>query len=257
MRKLIVHYHLFKNAGTSIDALLKRSFGDNWLTVEFPENLRRNVKDLEAFIRANPHAQAISSHTAQLPLPRIPDVEILPILFVRHPLLRLKSAYSFERKQTHEGVGPNLARVLSFVGYTRALIAIRNRQAFNFQTERFAAAFPRDSGDELTRALRTADTLPFVGVVEDFAHSVARLEQFLAPHFPMFKGEPVRLNVTNPTTAEIDAQLAALKIEMGPRDYERLLDKNANDIILYNKVASARSTGTAPTFAPITRPNNR
>ena len=35
---------------------------------------------------------AISSHTLMMPAPRIAGVEILPIIFLRHPLDRLKSA---------------------------------------------------------------------------------------------------------------------------------------------------------------------
>jgi hypothetical protein len=34
-RMLILHYHLFKNAGTSIDAMLKHNFGKTWAEHEF------------------------------------------------------------------------------------------------------------------------------------------------------------------------------------------------------------------------------
>ena len=53
MTKAIFHYHLFKNAGTSLDASLKENFeaGTEWLTEEFPANYfpwkrldRRGVK---------------------------------------------------------------------------------------------------------------------------------------------------------------------------------------------------------------------
>ena len=35
MRTVILHYHLFKNAGTSVDRLLQRNFPDAWATREF------------------------------------------------------------------------------------------------------------------------------------------------------------------------------------------------------------------------------
>jgi len=34
-RTILIHYHLFKNAGTSLDAVLKENFGDKWITREF------------------------------------------------------------------------------------------------------------------------------------------------------------------------------------------------------------------------------
>nr|WP_029249710.1 hypothetical protein [Microbulbifer agarilyticus] len=49
MRKLILHYHLFKNAGSSIDEILKRSFGDSWLAFDLD---RASAKILPAEMAA-------------------------------------------------------------------------------------------------------------------------------------------------------------------------------------------------------------
>ncbi|AJP72605.1 hypothetical protein [Sphingomonas hengshuiensis] len=235
-RTVIVHYHLFKNAGTSVDGLLRRHFASAWREVEFhgiPP--RRNGAALAGFIAAHPELQAVSSHTAMLPLPEIENVDILPIIFVRHPLLRLKSAYSFERLQQMDSIGPSLARVLPFIGYARALVALGNRQAINFQTERFCANEPPRKGTEIERALRTIERLPYVGLVEAFDESVARLEAYLKPHFPDFQGEPLRLNVTNPTQATVAEQLRALRDEVGARQYAFLTRHNRDDIALFER----------------------
>ena len=40
MRKLVLHYHFFKNAGTSLDTAFKRALKDGeWVTREFPRSL--------------------------------------------------------------------------------------------------------------------------------------------------------------------------------------------------------------------------
>jgi hypothetical protein len=31
-RKVVIHYHLFKNAGTSVDRMLKEIYGERWVT---------------------------------------------------------------------------------------------------------------------------------------------------------------------------------------------------------------------------------
>src|SRR4029079_906891 len=89
-RPIIIHYHFFKNAGTSVDAILQRNFGAGWTSREYPARSTPNAA--REFLVANPQIAALSSHTLPLPPPDIPDAEILPILFIRHPLDRLKSS---------------------------------------------------------------------------------------------------------------------------------------------------------------------
>ena len=50
-RTIILHYHLFKNAGTSIDAILKDNFDEKWVTREFEssnsnKNMASDLTDL-------------------------------------------------------------------------------------------------------------------------------------------------------------------------------------------------------------------
>jgi hypothetical protein len=52
-RTIILHYHLFKNAGTSVDAILKRNFGDKWVTSEFPPMGGNNTALVEEWIIAH------------------------------------------------------------------------------------------------------------------------------------------------------------------------------------------------------------
>ena len=98
-RPVIVHFHLFKNAGTSVDRILQRNFGDRWIEIEGPNNKKLTQDALIDFIRGNPQYDAISSHTAVVSVPQYDDIEIIPIFFYRHPIDRIRSAYDFERKQ--------------------------------------------------------------------------------------------------------------------------------------------------------------
>ena len=114
-RKVLIHYHLFKNAGTSVDAILRRNFGHRWVNTEFPPRAQADHQEaVRRLILDNPNLAAVSSHTLMLPVPEIEGVEVFPILFVRHPLDRLKSAYEFERQQTTATVGSELAKDVRF-----------------------------------------------------------------------------------------------------------------------------------------------
>ena len=95
-RPVLVHYHIFKNAGTSVDVALQRSFGSRWTT--FEGSHARDVQtsgQLGRFLQDRPEVCAVSSHLARPPLP-FPGCR--PIAFLRHPLLRARSVYEFVRR---------------------------------------------------------------------------------------------------------------------------------------------------------------
>ena len=95
-RKVIIHYHIFKNAGTSIDRMLKESFSERWANYDKPEPTSKiSPAELEEFILDNPDLMAVSSHHAVPPLPD-KHLEVYPIILLRHPIDRAYSAYLFE-----------------------------------------------------------------------------------------------------------------------------------------------------------------
>ena len=201
-RTIILHYHLFKNAGTSLDVILKRNFGARWVTAEFAGEGVGNTAAVVDWIQANPQAVAFSSHTAQGPLPQIDGVKIISVMFLRDPLDRIRSAYQFERYQGVETWGAKLAASTDFAGYVRARLARPgDRQCRNFQTYRLALLAPpsppggqNGPEPELGRALRALATLSFVGLVAEFDRSGAQLARLVQSDFPAFHWASVRAN---------------------------------------------------------------
>ncbi len=186
---LVLHYHLFKNAGTSVDEILVRNFGPLWATEEFPPcGMKSNVAAVETYLRGRPDLVALSSHTALLPVPDLGGRKVIPVLFIRHPIDRLKSAYEFERRQGADTFGSRLAKESDFAGYLRGLLASpQNRQARNFQAHRLAFNDSPEVGREEERALRTLGSLEFVGLVEAFEASMQRLVALLRTYFAEFR----------------------------------------------------------------------
>ena len=236
---LLLHYHLFKNAGSSVDEMLRQNFGSRWVEAEFHgSGQRSNVAHVEAFLRSRGDLLAFSSHTALLPLPELDGRRVLPILFIRHPIDRLKSAYTFERKQNADTFGARLARTADFAGYIRELLSSpNNRQARNFQACRLAFHEPAEGGTEHERAMRTLDRLPFVGLVEAYDLSLERLRETYGPLVPELRVISVRKNVTRAEPKPIEAKLQEIQRELGDQLYADLWAANASDIELHRHLS--------------------
>jgi hypothetical protein len=236
VRPLIFHYHFFKNAGTSIDEMLQQNFGARWTTHEFRVPRCDNAAAVSGFVCSHPHLAAISSHTAIPPPPQIPGIEIFPIIFLRHPLDRLRSAFDFERQQAADTFGAQLARTNDFAGYVRELLNGHYRQARNFQTFCLARSEPGKIKTELDRALRALQSLPFVGLVEAYDESVARLESLLRPRFPHFRARRVHANIAPARPHALAERLDAVRSSLGPELYREVCAANMNDTTLYDWV---------------------
>jgi hypothetical protein len=223
-RTIILHYHLFKNAGTSLDRILKRNFQDRWVTAEFPMKGDDNSALVADWIRANPDAVAFSSHTAIGPVPQIDGVNIVSVLMLRDPVARIRSAYRFERKQEAATWGAQLAKEHDLEGYVRTRLARANdRQCRNFQTHRLAALIPGD-GPELDRARTGLQALSLVGLVEDFDGTMTRLDALIRSDFPDFTWDSVQANTSSaePGTEGTGTDLETL-----------LTQENADDLAVW------------------------
>jgi hypothetical protein len=233
MRKVILHYHLFKNAGTSVDAILTDAFPGKWLTTEFESNW--NSKEVGGWIAANHDHIVFSSHTAQLPVPRLANTEIIPVIFVRHPLDRIRSSYIFAQKQTFDAPHVHLSRRASLAEYVRIrLDTPRDRQCRNAQTARFGRYRPGRPASELDRALQAVTALPFVGVVECFDESIRKMAVVLQRTFPAFRAVAVRKNVSTEPGTSLAERLELLRREIGDSLYAELTEANMEDIRLHH-----------------------
>jgi hypothetical protein len=225
-RVVILHYHLFKNAGTSVDRILQENFPGKWVTAEFPRmpGPAGNTELVKQWIIDNPEAIAFSTHTAIGPIPEVPGVRIISVLFLRDPIERIKSAYRFERQQLADTMGARLARENDLEGYVRARLAIPNdRQCRNFQTERLASIVP-GTADEFERASNALALVSFVGLVSKFALSLEKLENLVRAHFPTFVAQSVHANKSKNNENPTDRESAQLR--------QKLEEANKNDLKL-------------------------
>lgn len=244
-RPVIVHFHLFKNAGTSVDTILERNFGERWIEIEGPNNRKLDPEDLIAFIRDNPQYEAISSHTAVVSVPEYEDVEIIPIFFYRHPIDRIRSAYDFERKQDAQTPGSIKAKEGDFKYYMDWRLTTPNPwQVSEFHAFRLKDFHTFTPNKQLqlfeSRARAALEALPVVGLVETFDDSMLQFQALIQNHFPDFKAMNVHANVTA-EKHNVEANVAKFAERIGGDIYQKLLSINEMDLALYKAVKSRLS----------------
>jgi len=216
-RTIILHYHLFKNAGTSIDSILKENFGDRWVTKEF-KNSPNTTPDVEQWILDNPNAVAFSSHTMNGPLPKIEGTEIISIMMLRNPIKRIISAYKFERMQNANTWGSQLARQLSFEEYVVTRLKESNdNQCRNFQTDRLATLRPGEESS-IRRAMSALDDITLIGIVEHFDKSLEKIALKIRETFPDYDYESTHSNKSKLFDFELSPALDQLLEECNKAD---------------------------------------
>lgn len=240
-RHVLVHFHVFKNGGSTIEAILDREFGSRFATVHGSHaSSSLDSLDVAAFLDAHPEMAAFSSHHVRYPLPDIRRTVLFDCCFFRHPLDRLQSVYSYLRAEPPDlGIDDPILRLAQSTRpreFMMKLIEEAPHFVGNAQTLLIASggAFtrPLDESD-LARALESVRRMALPGVVENFDESLVAAEHFLGPAFPRLRLHYVARNVTRPVVRGLGQRLDELKGLWGGDVYEQLLRLNRLDLELW------------------------
>ncbi|MCW3475606.1 sulfotransferase family protein [Limobrevibacterium gyesilva] len=255
-RTALIHYHIFKNAGTSVDSLLAGYFGSSWAAFEgaTPVDIV-DARRLAAYLAAHPDIRAVSSHLARPPLPAR---GCAPIVFLRDPIDRARSVYRYlAQDPTQPGAGIAAAR--SFAGFVAwALdepdgggVVIRNYQVIHLSAASFRTPHiwhTHATASDLRKARALLRSWPAFGIVRRFADSLRWFDRAYGTRFPgLFAGE-VHANSTNPAFRSERDEWDRASDELGPALFQRLLDANSLDLELY-QWALSRFRAAAPAAA--------
>ena len=218
-RFVIVHYHIFKNGGSTIEAILEREFGHRFATLhDTTASATLNSRHVASFLRRHPQISAISSHHLRYPKPAIRHTIVFDCCFLRHPLERLDSIYHYLRTIAPLDAVSHRARQMTAREFLCHLANESPHMVSDVQVTQLACAgaFTRPAHPEdLERASAILSDMAIPGVVEMFDESLVAAEYFLRPAFPGVKLQCVATNVSRP------GKLASI----GPRDrQERLVD---------------------------------
>lgn len=259
-RSIIVHFHFFKNAGTSVETILQRNFrgcfrkqfmiyepGD--ATQTFPASA------LIPVLEKHPGIRAISSHTICFPLPDREDWKFFPLVFIRHPMDRILSMYNFEKQQKADTPGARIARNTDAGEYVLSRLAspqertLRNYQAWMLAGKDEAGL---DADSLFRKSAAAVGALPAVGVVDQFARSIELMSQWLKPSFPGLKMEPVHRQRSSPRHMGLDERIQSFRNTVGEDAFRMAREENLIDIELYHLACQRLdSTGTQKTLSSI------
>lgn len=253
MRHILLHGHIFKNAGTTLDWSLQRCFGDAFLDHRDDQSMRRGGADfLASLIAEHPDLGALSSHHLSRELPELPQVRLHPLFLVRHPLLRVRSVYDFERRQDAPTLGAQMAKQLGFRDYVAWRMrpdvpgTIRNYQTFYLARGNVEGRRPGRNLAGFELALSYVRQAPLVGVVELYDESMTLFEHRLRRAFPLIDLAYVRQNSSEASSgaAPLQSRLAEILVELGDLAQE-VIDRNSYDLALYQAVRSKLLAATA------------
>lgn len=241
-RRIVLHYHIFKNAGTSVDAILRSCFADAFMTVDGPvPEFFINQTEVNVMLRNRDQVKALSSHQIRLPVPEDRRLVHLPIIFVRRPELRIQSMWRFQRSRNDSHPATRLARQLEFADWIRfhleerAHAPLMNQQSLLFSFE-YDRRTPVNHPDILNRAIANIDALPFVGIVEHFEESMKLYQRLYQPAVPEFQVDHLpQLNRSTDEELEIEDQVERLRQELGAELFSELSERMHMDLELYRR----------------------
>ena len=233
MRLVILHYHIFKNAGSTIEDILDHSFGERFAKLDTPahEGLISNP-DMVRFFDARPNLRAFSSHQVRHPLPEAPGYLFFDICFLRDPIDRIRSIYTYFRQK------PNPADAMSELANRTALgdfIAgmIQDFPLFvkNVQVNLLACAGDSDEPEprDLDLAIQRMLATSFLGVVDCFDQSVAAGAHALRCAFPELDCARPAVNVSDGLEGTVASRTEKLRQACSPEVFEELLRLNSLD----------------------------
>jgi hypothetical protein len=237
VRFVIVHYHMMKNAGSTIVSILEREFDDGFYDIH-----RESASDaigpseLADFLVSHPGTKAITSHHVRYPLPEVPSTVIFDCCFIRHPLDRLESLYTYLKAINEDSALGRLAVRAGLAEFLNTLLEEHPHHVFNVQTNLLAngGRFTRPPDmDDLQRAIRVTQKCAIPGLVDRFDESLTVAEYFLKPAFPQLCLHYRTHNVSRSTATRLASKLRMLRAQCGTTLFKQLQRVNELDYRLY------------------------
>ena len=238
-RGVILHGHMFKNAGSTLDWSLRRNFHKNFCDHRDDRSMRSGGANyLLDYLKNNANCQAISSHHLCMPLPEKSNFNLYPLFLIRHPIVRVRSVYDFERKQPEFTPGSIHAKKYSFIEYVKWRMRPDVNPTIRDYQLRYclSKAYENKSIDIETYnlAINKLAKNTVMGVVDRYDESMVVFEDKLRPAFPNINLAYVIQNEGRKSKVEESVAVKAEKIitELGICS-KQLIEQNQMDLKLY------------------------
>lgn len=238
MRAIFVHYHIFKNAGTTIDSVLAKNFGRGFAPIDSPDLSVLRSEDLVRFVQVHTEVRAVSSHTLPPPKPYSPGFVFLDCILIRHPLDRLSSMYEFYKRIDIETDSLSLiAKATDAAQFFTSLMEGYPHLVNNGQVNYLNGGQRVCREPGLQRALKIVRGCSIIGITERFDECMVTAEHVVQPYFDTLNFSYLPQNVRPGRIDSLDSRLEQIRSVCGDCLYERLMKLNHLDIQLMDAAA--------------------
>ena len=252
-RRVMLHYHIMKNAGTTIESILAREFGDAFYSVHRRDNAGTiDADSIAGLLAAKPSAVALTSHHFAFPRPEIPCTNIIDCCPIRHPLDRLESLHRYlSRIQPVDAVSA-LAANSDAPTFLRTLLERFPNYVQNVQTTAIAngTRFRALSEGDFAAADAVVQKSGLHVVVDRLDESLTVGEYFLRPVFAGLRLHYVSQNITQERGMTLRERQARLCAHLDETLLQELRAANEFDLRLYETANREldRRIGLVPSF---------
>ncbi len=225
---MLIHIHIPKNAGTTVDSILKRNFGERYYDFYTDRNGKFLTQSefIQLVKKIQPYTDVLSAHDIHpLEQETSKQLELNYFTLIRHPVERARSLYYHERRNT----GKNHISQKSFHEYVQERSkedrAISNWQTYNIGGEA-----------DFFKAKKILDNFALVGLVEKFDESLLLLREKFKKG--LNKNKLINLNIFY--QQQNISQSKIVTEPMGEeKTLEKLIEMNQEDLQLF-EYASTR-----------------
>jgi len=241
-KPVCLHFHIYKNAGSTVDYILKKNFSSNaiFLDTGKPRGILSFKTILHCFKKHYPNVKSLSSHQLRFPIRKNSGFNFLPMVFIRHPIDRALSIFSFDKKQKNSkgDLGIEMAKNLPASEYFKWIITQDEHYVMkNYQVRFLSSKRPRVKAEtqDLEIANERLKECKVVGVVDRMDESLFFAEENLRQWFSEIDFSYVEQNVSKGREVKLNDRLEKLKAKIGNKTYSELEDANKLDFKLYFK----------------------
>lgn len=214
MRHVILHHHIFKNAGSTLDAALAAQFHSNFTEVENGGALVCGAQVRDTLLHA-PSVQALSSHhfsgqSYETILAEL-GIRAFHLALVRKPWDRIISAYNFLAASDHDDEAAQIAKHSEVVQYVHHILNYRPQEVNSPQVNIIAnhGFYGRPISDQdLETAWSRYQRFSLCAPTERYDEAMVTLEYF---NSPVYRPDGLKLHYTRRNVSPPKASLADLR----------------------------------------------
>jgi hypothetical protein len=247
-QRIIVLYHVYKAGGSTVIHGLKTQYGASGVLEvdKHPNYVSEKAYNIAFFERIVPQHPEVVAYTAHRVVPNIhfsETLDVYPITFVRHPLLRAMSVYRFERIRRDEWPRKEFALKYDFSDWilwcldSDQFIECQNYQTCLLSLSETGQLLASPEGvrrGDLSLVYNRLDAMPAVGVVEMFPESLAAINRAGQALFPGLAIPDAVVNSTK-TVEDWQREVSAVQGEMSATSRLRFYEANGSDLDLFER----------------------